>query len=39
VHLEEILDRVIDYWTPELPIVPPAARIPVELGASALMVH
>jgi UDP-glucose 4-epimerase len=39
VHLEEILERVIDYWTPELPIVPPAARIPVELGASAVVVH
>ena len=39
VHLESILERVIDYWTPSLPIVAPAVRVPSSLEAASLLVH
>lgn len=39
VQLEQILDRVIDYWTPELPMVPPAARLSTRNNPAAMLVH
>jgi UDP-glucose 4-epimerase len=39
VQLEGILERVIDYWTPSLPNVAPAVRVPMGLEATSLLVH
>lgn len=39
VQLEQILDRVIDYWTPELPMVPPPARLSTRNNPAAMLVH
>jgi hypothetical protein len=39
VHLEQILERVIDYWTPEVPMVPPPARLVLRNDPAVAMVH
>ena len=39
VHLKEILERVIEYWTPEPSTVTPAVHIPALQRSAALLVH
>ncbi len=39
VQLEQILERVIEYWSPESSIVTPAVHIPAWQASAALLVH
>ena len=39
VHLEQILERVINYWMPELPTVSPAVHAPAWAQVAALSIH
>jgi len=39
VHLKQILERVIEYWSPDSSIVKPAVHIPAWQHSPALMAH